>query len=119
MKEFMYIFRNTKEAEIAYVNMSPKEMEEDMKRWNEWMGKLAENGNLVGGQPLLPEGKVVRPGMKITDGPFIEAKDVVGGYLVVKAKDLNEAIKISDGCPMYFSPTASVEVREIMPVPGM
>jgi hypothetical protein len=113
----MYIFRNTKEAEEAYVKMSPKEFEADMKNWNEWMGRLAQNGNLVGGQPLLPNGKVVRPGKKMTDGPFIEVKDIVGGYLIVKAKNIEEAVDLSEGCPMYLSPTASVEVREVMPVP--
>jgi hypothetical protein len=117
MKEFMYIFRNTKEAEEAYASMSPQELENDMKYWNEWMGKLAQQGKLIGGQPLLPGGKVVRPGKKITDGPYIEAKDVVGGYLLIKAKDIDEAIVLSEGCPMYHSPTASVEVREVMPVP--
>ena len=119
MKEFMYIFRNTKAAEELYAKMSPKEMEADMKLWNEWMGKLAQSGNLVGGQPLLPDGKVVKPGKKITDGPFIEGKDVVGGYLVIKAKSIEDAIDLSEGCPMYNSATASVEVREIMAVPGM
>ena len=113
----MYIFRNTKESEEAYASMSPQELENDMKYWNEWMGKLAQQGKLIGGQPLFPGGKVVRPGKKITDGPYIEAKDVVGGYLVITAKDIDEAIVLSEGCPMYHSPTASVEVREIMPVP--
>jgi len=112
----MYIFRNTKEAEETYAKMSPQELEADMKNWNDWMGKLAQQGKLIGGQPLFPHGKVVRPGKKITDGPFIEGKDVVGGYLVIKAKDVDEAITLSEGCPMYNSPAASVEVREIMPV---
>jgi hypothetical protein len=119
MKEFMYIFRNTNEAEEAYAKMSPKEMEADMKLWNEWMGKLAQSGKLVGGQPLLPHGKVVKAGKKITDGPYIEGKDVIGGYLIIKAASIEEAIDLSEGCPMYNSPAASVEVREVMAMPGM
>jgi hypothetical protein len=117
MKEFMYIFRNVKGAEEAFARMSPKEMEADMKLWNDWMGNLAQSGKLVGGQPLLPTGKVVRPAKKITDGPYIEGKDIVGGYVVVKAKDFEEAITLSEGCPMYLAPEGSVEVREIMPIP--
>jgi hypothetical protein len=117
MKEFMYIFRNTLEAEKAFANLSPKEMEADMKNWNEWMGKLAQEGKLIGGQPLFPTGKVVRQGKKLTDGPFIEGKDLVGGYVIIKANDVDEAIKLSDGCPMFMTPTGSVEVREVMPIP--
>jgi len=117
MKEFMYIFRNTQKAEEMYSNMSPQEMEADMKNWNDWMGKLAQQEKLIGGQPLFAHGKVVRQGMKVIDGPFIEGKDMVGGYLVIRANDVNEAVKLSDGCPMYKTPTGSVEVREIMPIP--
>lgn len=112
----MYIFRNTKASEEAYAKLSPQELEADMKNWNNWMGKLAQQGNLVGGQPLLPHGKVVRPGKKVTDGPFIESKDVVGGYLIIKAETIDQAVQLSEGCPMYSSPTGSVEVREIMPI---
>lgn len=118
MKEFMYIFRNTQEAEELYAQLSPAELEADMKKWNNWMGALAEQDKLIGGQPLLPTGKVVRTSaLKVTDGPFIEGKDVVGGYLLIKAKDFAEAINLSKGCPMYDAPDASLEVREIMPIP--
>jgi hypothetical protein len=114
MKEFMYIFRNTREAEEIWAKMSPEELQADMKNWNEWMAKLAQKDKLTGGQPLFPHGKVVRPGKKITDGPFIEGKDVVGGYLLIKANDEDEAVALSEGCPMFNSPGGSVEVREIM-----
>jgi len=118
MKEFMYIFRNTQEAEEIYANLSPAEMEADMKKWNAWMGALAEGEKLIGGQPLLPGGKVLRTtGIKVTDGPFTEGKDIVGGYLLIKARDYAEAIELSKGCPMFDAPDASVEVREVMPIP--
>jgi len=118
MKEFMYIFRNTKEAEAMYANLSPAEMEADMKKWNAWMGGLAQQDKLIGGQPLLPGGKVLRTtSRKVTDGPYIEGKDMVGGYVLIKAKDYAEAIDLSKGCPMFDAPEASVEVREIMPIP--
>lgn len=114
MKEFMYIFRNTLQEEEAFARLSPKDMEQDMKLWNDWMGKLAAEGKIVGGQPLFPHGKVVRPGNSITDGPFVEGKDAVGGYLIIRANDVDEAVRLSDGCPMLRTPTGSVEVREIM-----
>lgn len=114
MKEFMYIFRDTKEVEETFANLSPQDMEQYMKQWNEWMARLAQQERLIGGQPLFPEGKVVRAGKKVTDGPFIEGKDLVGGYLLIKAKDFDEAIALSEGCPMYNSPTGTVEIRGVM-----
>jgi hypothetical protein len=117
MKDFMLIFRDTLSNTEAYVKMSPADMQADMERWNTWMNTLAEQGKMIGGQPLFATGKVVRgTAKKITDGPYIEGKDVVGGYLVIKAADLKEAVELSKGCPALSSPEGTVEVREIMPV---
>jgi hypothetical protein len=67
-----------------------------------WMDGLGKQGKLTGGLPLGAEGKVVaKHGQAITDGPFTEGKEVVGGYLIVKANDLNEATEISKGCPLF------------------
>jgi hypothetical protein len=117
MKDFLLIFRDTLQNTEAYVKMSAAEIEADMQKWTTWMGGLAQVGKLVGGQPLLPEGKVIRgPAKKTTDGPFIEGKDIVGGYLLIRATDLEEATELSKGCPALTSPEGTVEVREIMPV---
>ena len=117
MKDFLLIFRDTLANTEAYAKLSPAELEADMQLWNAWMNGLAESGKLVGGQPLLPDGKVIKgPSRKTTDGPFIEGKDIVGGYLLIKAKDLNEATELSKGCPALLSPEGTVEVREIMPI---
>ena len=70
----------------------------------------------MAGQPLNGEGKIVRnQGAIITDGPFAEGKEVVGGYLIVKANDLNHATEMSKDCPI-FEHNGFVEVREIMPM---
>ncbi len=75
MKDFLYIFRDTLQNTEAYAKLSPAELEADMQQWNAWMSGLAESGKLVGGQPLLPEGYVVKgPSKKTTDGPYIEGK---------------------------------------------
>jgi hypothetical protein len=117
MKDFLYIFRDTLQNTEAYMKLSPAEIEADMQRWNAWMTGLAESGNLGTGQPLLPEGKVVKgPSKKITDGPYVEGKDIVGGYMLIKAKDLQQATELSKGCPALLSPGGTVEVREIMPM---
>ena len=117
MKEFMYIFRGTRQNEEAFANLSPEQMDDEMQKWNSWMGILAQKGKLVGGQPLFPAGKVLTGvSKKIIDGPFTEGKDIVGGYLLVKADDIHEASELSKGCPTLDDPDGTVEVREIMPL---
>ena len=108
MEKFMYLFRGGMASEeVANV---PKE---HMQKWVAWMTSLGQKGILVSGEPLQPSGKQVNGSKKIvTDGPFIEAKELVGGYLIVNAKDINEAVEISKGCPI-FEEDGKVEVRPV------
>ena len=111
MEKFMYLFRggenhahNAADSEAATKNM---------QAWMKWMESLGQKGILVGGEPLAPSGKQVNGSKKIvTDGPFMEAKELVGGYLIVNAKDINEAVEISKGCPI-FEEDGKVEVRPV------
>jgi len=65
------------------------------------------------GHPLEAGGKVVRGTQKsVTDGPYAEAKDIVGGYILVEARDLAQAVEISKGCPILEA-GGSVEVRPV------
>lgn len=113
MKEFMYLFRGSDEVRGQ---QSPEEMQEHMQKWGAWMQGLTEKGVLVAGLPLQQAGKVVeQAGAVISDGPFAEGKEVVGGYLIVKADTLDEAVEISKGCPIYEH-NGTTEVREIMPM---
>jgi hypothetical protein len=117
MKEFMYIFRGTLQNEEAFAKSTSGQMDAEMQKWNTWMGDLAQKGKLIGGQPLFPHGKVIKGGTsKLTDGPFTEGKDIVGGYVLIKADDLDEAVKLSKGCPTLDDREGTVEVREIMAV---
>ena len=117
MKEFMLVFRGSMQNEEAFARQTPEQMKAEMTKWQSWMGGIAQQGKLVGGQPLHPQGKVLKGiAQKLTDGPFIEGKDIVGGYLIIKANDINDAVAISRGCPSLTSDSGSVEVREIMPV---
>jgi hypothetical protein len=117
MKDFMLIFRDSMQAEEQFANNSPEQMQAEMEKWNIWMGGLASQGKLIGGEPLFPTGKVLRgTAKKITDGAFMEGKEVVGGYLIIKATNLEEATEFSKGCPTLFSETGTVEVREIMKI---
>lgn len=109
MSEFVYLYRGGQRAE------SPAEGEKVMQKWVAWMENLAKNGHLKDrGQPLEAEGKVVRGKQKVvTDGPYPESKDLVGGYTLVEAKDLAEAAELSKGCPIFES-DGLVEVRPVM-----
>lgn len=108
MEKFMYLFRGGMANEQA-ANVPP----EHMQKWVKWMETLSQKGIMIGGEPLVPTGKQVNGSKKIvTDGPFIEAKELVGGYLIVNAKDIDEAVEISKTCPI-FEVDGKLEVRPI------
>ena len=108
MANYLYVFRGGARMD------SPEEMQQSMHKWVAWMESLSKTGNLKGGEPLTREGKTVRGSKKtVTDGPYAEAKDLVGGYLLVTARSLDEATELARGCPIFENETGSVEVRPI------
>lgn len=108
MKEYLFLFRGGDMPE------SPDESQGHMQRWMEWMGELSKQEKFVSAQPLNNSGKKVSGSKKIvTDGPFMEGKEMVGGYLICKANSLDEAVEISKGCPILEYDSGTVEVREI------
>jgi len=112
MASFMFIFRGGVDARDAKV--SPEEMQQHMQKWMTWFERLEASGAFKGqGAPLQPGGKSVR-GQKrvVADGPYGEAKDLVGGYAVIEAKDLDAAVEIARGCPTYEK-DGTVEVRPV------
>ncbi|NIJ52780.1 YciI family protein [Dyadobacter arcticus] len=110
MKDFLLIFRAEGRPGPA---PSPEEMQASMKMWMDWIGGIAAQNKLVDrGNRLLSDGKVMRPGQVITDGPYTEIKESIGGYTIVKAESLEDATALAEGCPILgFG--GSVEVREI------
>ena len=94
--------------------LSSEERQAQMQRWMNWLGDLSKQGKMLGAQPLEASGKVVQGTKKsVTDGPFAEGKEIVGGYLLCKADNLDEAIEISKGCPILEHEQGTVEVRAI------
>ena len=114
MSEFIFLYRNSPAARERTMG-TPEKAQQTMQRWMVWMRDLESNGHLKSaGQPLERAGKTVRGNSKsITDGPFIEAKDVIGGYSVVEARDLAHAAELAKGCPALDDPEGSVEVRPV------
>lgn len=109
MSEFVFLYRGGERSQ------SPEQSEKQMQKWVAWMKELGEKGHIKDrGQPLEPTGKVVRGKQKIvTDGPYPESKDLVGGYTLIEAKDLAQAAELSKGCPI-FDFDGLVEVRPVM-----
>jgi hypothetical protein len=112
MNEFVFLFRVAEEAQREAMG-TPARAQKSMEAWMEWVRELEAKGLLKNpGQPLDRTGKVVRGADAVTDGPFVESKDIVAGFMVVRARDLEHAVELAGGCPML--PVGSVEVRPVM-----
>jgi hypothetical protein len=112
MAAFMFVFRGGNAG-----GDSPEQMQQHMQKWFSWFEGLSKSGVFKGqGAPLEPTGKVVRGTRKtVSDGPFAEAKDLVGGYAIIEAKDLEAAVELARGCPT-FDKDGAVEVRPVRPM---
>ena len=116
MKEFVMIFRSESLPEKRF---SPDEMQEMMKAWQNWMGGIAAQGKLASsGNRLGGEGRSVKPGNVITNGPYVEIKEIISGFIIVKAGSIEEAAEMAKGCPMVIGGGGFVEVRDIIPMNG-
>jgi hypothetical protein len=114
MKEFLLVFR--RESLQGNMQMSPEQIQAMMKPWQDWMGSIAAQNKLVdAGNRLEADGRVVKSDKVITNGPYVETKEAVGGYTIIKADSLDEAAEISKGCPI-LQIGGSVEVRALIPM---
>lgn len=109
MSRFIYLFRSNP---AAYQSLSPEQMQQVVKKWMDWRNALEKNGHVQQfGERLDGTGKVVRGKSKaVTDGPYVEVKDFIQGFLVVEARDLDQAAEVAKGCPILES-DGTVEVR--------
>jgi hypothetical protein len=110
MKEFVLLFR---QPDYDYRNADPEKMKNLAKKWQNWVGGIAAQGKLSGnGLRLSIEGKVLKAGGVITDGPFVEVKEKLGSFITVKADSLEEATTLAHGCPA-LDEQGSVEIRPV------
>jgi hypothetical protein len=109
--EYMLLFRGTDWSKT----LSPEEMQRVSSQWMDWFKRLSEQGKVVGGRPLDHTGKVVsgKNGRSISDGPFAESKEAIGGYFLLNVSSLDEAVAIAQQCP-GLAYGAVVEVRPMM-----
>jgi len=114
MDEFILLFRldiTTKDAQP-----SPEQLQVYMKQYHDWVGGIAAQNKFIGGKGLSTEGRVLLANQVVTDGPFVEIKESIAGYIMVRAKDFDEAVSLGKGCPILNGVGNSVEVRKIVAV---
>lgn len=110
MKEFMLIFRHEDASKVV----SPEQMQLWMKHTMDWIGTIAAQNKFVSGNGLpLDEAHVVHHNNVVTNGPFGDIKETIGGFIMVKAENVEEAISFAKGCPILQGEGNTVEVRMI------
>lgn len=111
MKNFMMLFHSEPDPNFE---PTPEQLEEEIKAWQDWVGGIGAQGKLKDpGEALGFEGKTMHADGSVTDGPYAELKEIVGGYMIVQTETLEEAIELAKGCPA-LSNGGKVEVRDIM-----
>lgn len=104
---------------ISNRDLSADQLQQQIQKYLGWIESLRHNGHFIAGEPLEETGKFLsgKHGHSITDGPFAESKEAVGGYFMIRAKDLTEAVALSQSCPI-FDNQGTVEIRPIQRVPS-
>lgn len=110
MKDYLLVYR----ADFSFMpNRTPEEMQAMSKRWMDWLGSIAAQNKLTDrGNRLEGSGKVIKGDNTITNGPYAEIKESIGGYSIVKADSYEAAIELAKGCPI-LKLGGNVEVREV------
>ncbi|MDP4261119.1 MAG: YciI family protein [Bacteroidota bacterium] len=109
MKDYLLLFRGG----LDFSTATPEQLQQAMMKWRNWIAELTKDARYNGGNRLENNGTVIKGVKKqIFDGPHTESKEIVGGYISIKAGDKQEAIEIAKGCPI-FNYDGIVEVREV------
>ncbi len=108
MKDYLLIIKG------GMNDASPEEMQQAMHDYMSWAQELGDQ--YIDGQRLEKEGKLLEGDNVMTDGPFLEPKEIIAGYIIVKANDLDEAATIAKGCSLMEH--CQIEVRPILALPN-
>ena len=118
MEKFMFIFKG---ADYEDARLSAEEAQKETAKWYSWIKDLSEKKIYEGGEPLIKGGKILKKNggkVVVTDGPFPESKELVGGFFVVKAEDMNGALEIAKDYP-DFDLGGTVEIRQVRKIDMM
>jgi len=110
MAQFLFVYRRSQDQPA----LSPEQMQQNIPKWQAWFQELSAKDHLIErGNPLEHGGKLVRGSKKnVTDGPYAE-KDLVMGFSLIEARDLDQATVLAAGCPALAN-EMSVEVRPVI-----
>jgi hypothetical protein len=108
--KFLFVYRSDKDSRAA---MTPEEMQQILQKWQAWIAEGVRKGWMLDpGDALKAEGRVLNARKVVSDGPFVEAKEIVGGFSIVQADTLDDAAEFAKGCPVFLR-GGTVEVRPL------
>jgi hypothetical protein len=108
-RRYLVLFRNQPAG--GQLGPSPEQMQQMFAAYKTWMEKFKDD-ILDMGDKLKSEGRVVTAS-GVADGPFVETKEVVGGYMIVSAENYDDAVEVVRACPAVHAPGVSLEIREL------
>ena len=115
MSQYMLLLH---ESTTDFADLSAEDIQQVIGEYVAWRNSVAEKGKLVGGAKLKDEGgkslTMTNGALRVTDGPFAESKEVIGGYFTIFADDYDEAVAITETCP-HLKYGGWIELREIEP----
>ena len=107
MAKFLFVYRR----DVNAADMPREAMQQHMQKWETWIGEGVRKGWIVNsGDALTQEGRVVTGKKIVTDGPFVESKEIIGGFSIIEAGSIDAAAELAKGCPGLLS-GGTVEVR--------
>lgn len=111
MEKFLLLIREDLQFRA---NLTPAEFKHNIQIMTKWVEDMAKSGNFVNADPLTNTGSYVGHNYVLSDGPFIEAKESISGFIMIQAESLEQATSFAQLCPLVLNGTAAVEVRPIM-----
>ncbi len=109
MAKYLFVYRGP----VPSAPPSPAEIQASFQKWGAWIGKFTQSGDIIDpGDGLQMSGKVVQLHGIVSDGPYVESKEVVGGYSIVQADSYEQALAIAHECPAVTE-GGSVEIRQL------
>lgn len=115
MAQFMLLLH---ESPASFAEVTPEQMEQVIAEYVAWREALEKQGRLAGGEKLRDEGGRHLSGfgadLKVVDGPFAEATEVIGGYFTVEARDYDDAVEVAKSCP-HLKYGGRIELRQVEP----
>ena len=116
MKEFLFILRT--EGDV-WTSLSPQQLQQHIEKGTAYIGNLIKEGKLKSAQPLDKGGKIILENGTVKDGPFNETKEVLAGYFIIVANNIDEAVAIAKANPIFGDIPTKIEVHPMKTVEGI